>query len=260
MIVLICGVLAAFAFMLLFKLLWGKVQPKSSTNVVLIASAVLIGSLLMLAASGRLHWLAAVGTAVLPYLRRGLGLLRFAPFAANMFRMFGRGSPFTSAYSGFSSEPSSSTGSNSSTSSETETDELRMKLDHTSGQMSGIVLVGKFANQSLESLSESEILELYHSVSEDSQRLLSAYIQRYHPNLSGQDDSGGEETSANTDSDTVTPDRARRILGVDENATKAEIIEAHRRLMQKNHPDRGGSEYIAAEINLAKQVLLDLLP
>ena len=257
MVVVICGVLAAFAFMLLFKLLWSKAQPKMSTNVVLIASAVLIGSLLMLAASGRVHWLAAAGTAVLPYLRRGLSLLRFAPFATRLFQMFGPGAPFTNAFSGFNSDHQHSANASSS---ETETDELTMKLDHATGQMSGTVLVGKWANRSLDSLSEQEILELYHSVGEDSQRLLGAYIQRYHPNLSGQSDSRSDEPPRKADSDTITPDRARRILGVEESASKEEIIEAHRRLMQKNHPDRGGSEYIAAEINLAKEVLLDLLP
>lgn len=49
---------------------------------------------------------------------------------------------------------------------------------------------------------------------------------------------------------------ALQVLGLQENASTEEIIEAHRRLMQKIHPDRGGSDYLAARINQAKNVLL----
>jgi MFS family permease len=50
---------------------------------------------------------------------------------------------------------------------------------------------------------------------------------------------------------------ALEILGLDEGATREDIIEAHRRLIQKLHPDRGGNDYLASQINLAKSVLLD---
>ena len=254
MVIIICGVLAAFAFLLLMKVLWTKAKPKLSTNVIVITSLVFLGSLGLLAASGRMHWVAATGTAVLPFLRRAFTLFRFGSFATRMWQQFGSTSPFSQAFGEYN-EADSNQAPNVS---ETATDEIRMTLEHTTGKMTGNVLVGKFAKRSLESLDESEIVELYNSVSDESKRLLTAYIQRYHPNLGEQN---SEENAAGNEgsSDTITPERARKILGVTESATRDEIVEAHRRLMQKNHPDRGGSEYIASEINQAKRVLLNLL-
>lgn len=254
MVIIICGVLAAFAFLLLMKVLWTKTKPKLSTNVIVITSLVFLGSLGLLAASGRMHWVAATGTAVLPFLRRAFTLIRLAPFATRLWQQFGGPSPFGQSFGGSSNADSTQ----APNVSETATDEIRMTLEHTTGKMTGNVLIGKFANRSLESLDEEEIVDLYNSVSDESKRLLTAYIQRYHPNLGAQ--SSEESTSGDEgSSDTITPERARKILGVTESATRDEIVEAHRRLMQKNHPDRGGSEYIASEINQAKRVLLDLL-
>jgi len=49
---------------------------------------------------------------------------------------------------------------------------------------------------------------------------------------------------------------ALRILGVDDNASPAEIQESYHRLMKMLHPDNGGSEYFAARLNHARDVLL----
>ncbi|WP_394753853.1 DnaJ domain-containing protein [Crenothrix sp.] len=54
----------------------------------------------------------------------------------------------------------------------------------------------------------------------------------------------------------MSAEEAYQVLGLTKEATQQDIIGAHRKLMQKIHPDRGGSDYLAAQINLAKKVLI----
>lgn len=54
--------------------------------------------------------------------------------------------------------------------------------------------------------------------------------------------------------------RARKLLGVDAEASHAEIIEAHRRLVAIVHPDRGGTSELMHEANAARDLLIEDLP
>jgi hypothetical protein len=144
-------------------------------------------------------------------------------------------------------------------SSEVETDYVRMRLDHDTGTMSGTVRRGAFHGRRLDELDRAELLSLWRECrAEDEQgaSLLEAYLDRLMPDWrqkAGQrDDTGSSARSA----DAMTREEAYEVLGLSPGAGEAEIREAHRRLMMKLHPDLGGSTYLAAKLNRAREVLL----
>ncbi len=58
-------------------------------------------------------------------------------------------------------------------------------------------------------------------------------------------------------SSTMTREQAAAILGITPDATTEEIKAAYHRLMRSCHPDAGGNDYLAAQLNQAKEVLLN---
>jgi len=146
--------------------------------------------------------------------------------------------------------------------SEVETKLLRMKLDHDTGAMSGQVRSGPYAGRQIEDLDQSELIILWRQcVAEDepSARLLETYLDRLRPDwrqsASGGTGSGSGGT-AGAASDVMTREQAYAILDLEPGASDEQIKEAHRRLMMKLHPDHGGSTFLAAQINRAKEFLL----
>lgn len=137
------------------------------------------------------------------------------------------------------------------------TEFLAMELDHDTGNMDGMVLKGMYAQRKLSSLYIGELLAVLSECGNDadSSQVLQAYMDRNHP--AWRDQSGREGSSnAVVDESAMTRPLALEILGLSESAGKSEIVKAHRHLMQKMHPDRGGSDYLAKKINNAKDYLL----
>ena len=62
--------------------------------------------------------------------------------------------------------------------------------------------------------------------------------------------------ASNSQNSNMTIEEACKVLGIEKDATEEEIIEAHRKLIQKIHPDRGGNDYLATKINQAKEFML----
>ena len=137
---------------------------------------------------------------------------------------------------------------------------LQMTLDHDSGAMTGEVLEGRFAGRSLDSLSLEEQIELWRTcrqADEQSCAVLEAYLDRVHGDAWREAcEAGAADGRAAADAGAMSRDEAYEILGLEEGASEEAIREAHRRLLQKIHPDHGGSNYLAAKINQAKDLLL----
>ncbi|MEQ8652559.1 MAG: DnaJ domain-containing protein [Kiloniellales bacterium] len=131
-----------------------------------------------------------------------------------------------------------------------------MKLDHESGHVDGEILKGDYAGRQLSELSLAELQALRGDVSGDPQSLalIEAYLDRRDPDWRGA--AGGGEARAAASTGSMTLEEAYEVLGLEPDAGAEEIRSAHRRLMQKLHPDAGGSDWLAAKLNAAKDLLL----
>jgi hypothetical protein len=147
--------------------------------------------------------------------------------------------------------------------SDVETAWLRMRLDHDTGILHGTVLQGRFAGRFLGEMSIPELAELLARLrvnDPDSAAVLEAYLDRVRPEWRASD-AGPEEEMREAPPSTATAgamtrEEAYRILGLPRGADEKAIRDAHRKLMLKLHPDQGGSTYLAAKINQAKDLLI----
>lgn len=222
----------------------GTSAPSSSTGQGAggtLSWALVIGltlALVALAASGRVHWLAPILGGLAPIAVRMLPRL-FQRFRAGQFGADTSAGPRTS---------------------EVRSAWLRMTLDHDSGHMEGEVLLGEHAGKFLSELDFDTLMAIRQEIEDgDSLRLLDGWLDRHHPHWRNGDEGGarrGADDEFDIDSGAMTRAEALRILGLGEEADDDEIRATYKQLMQKLHPDLGGSDYLASVINRAKEVLL----
>ncbi len=202
-----------------------------------LALTVAVAAVIFLTVTGRMHWIGAALTGLLVALRQLLPtLLRLFPVLAAS-RLFGRQAP------------------RQGQTSTVETEILRMQLDHDTGDLQGEVLKGKYEGWRLMDMDRQQLEELLaycRSEDADSVQLLDSYLQR---RFAGEAPFGRQEASPG-DGGAMSRKEALAVLGLQEGASTEEIVAAHRKLMQKLHPDRGGNDYLAAKINQAKDLLL----
>ncbi len=214
------------------------------------------GLLIVLALAGRLHWLFALLGGALPLLGRARSYLNTL---SSVRRLLQRAPP---------PPPDDTTAPASSpTVSHIETKVLHLELNKQTGVITGRVLSGGYAGRKLQSMQFPEIIALLREcrsiMDVESVRLLEIYLRRHHQQqweAHNQHQSQGQANTGRTPpghtGETMTVEEACALLGVKPTVSKTEITAAHKRLIQKLHPDRGGTDYLAAKINMAKEILL----
>ena len=224
-----------FGLLVLVLALWvlgviSRVDPKIAARVLKAAGGILtIGLAAFLGLRGEIFVAVPLGLF-------GLGLLGWIPFGMSSFtqrtrKSAGQASRVRSAF-------------------------LEMELDHDSGAMRGRIIAGRHQGAALEALDVKTLAGLLDEFDEESRALLVAYLDRRDPSWSEYAQGHAAAGRAAGSSGKMTEQEAYQILGVEPGAGADAITRAHRTLMKKLHPDQGGSTYLAARVNEAKEILL----
>lgn len=233
-IILLIAIIAV-AYMLLRR---AQAMPphKRRTEYIKLGMGIALIATIFLAATGRMNWIGAAFAGLLVAARQGLPLLlRLFPMLASL-----------------RNKSTPAAGQNSTV----ETSLLRMEMDHDSGALQGEILQGTFSGWLLKDMDRQQLEEFFTYCSTedtDSLQLLDSYLKQRFP---GEAFSEEQQQSTAAKSSVMGRSEALAVLGLKEDATKEDIITAHRKLIQKLHPDRGGNDYLAAQINQAKDQLL----
>lgn len=224
-----------FAILILIAGLWvlgviSKIDPKIGARILKAG-----GGLISIGLAAYLGLRGQMGLAI-PLGAFGLGLLGWLPFGP----------------AGFSDRTTKSSGRMS----RVRTPYVEMTLDHDTGAMSGSVLAGRFAGRPLDDLDTEALLALLREADDETRALLMPYLDRRDPGWRehAQGDAAAGRAAPGTGK--MSDEEAYQVLGLEAGASERDVTRAHRALMKKFHPDQGGSTYLAARINEAKETLL----
>lgn len=230
----------AVAVILLYSLL----QMFRAANPVVLARTIKIGGGVLALAVAAFTGAKGELAVAIPLGLFGAGLLGWSPFGASGFGNIG---------GLFGSGTKRSQGQTSRVRSHF----LDMTLDHDSGELTGRIVAGPHAGRSLDEFDLAGLAGMMTGFDAESVALLESYLDRRFPawRQDAQGDAAGGKRRA-ASGGKMTSEEAYQILGLQPGATSEEIGRAHRALMKKLHPDQGGSTYLAARVNEAKDTLL----
>jgi len=234
---LIAGVVAVI-------LLYSLLQMFRAANPVVLARAIKIGGGVVALAVAAFTGIKGELAVAIPLGIFGAGLLGWSPFGTSGFSsiggIFGGGAKRSAGQS-----------------SRVRSQFLDMNLDHDSGELTGQIVAGPDAGRSLGEFDLPQLMAMMGGFDAESVSLLESYLDRRFP--AWRQDAQGNAArgeSRTTSSGKMTDEEAYQILGLQPGASRDEIGRAHRGLMKKLHPDQGGSTYLAARVNEAKDTLL----
>ena len=220
--------------LVLILLIWGlhgfaKADPRRLVPIVRTSGGIgALAGAAFLAARGQIGLALPLGVA-------GLSLLGWLPGAARLGRRTQRTSGQVSRV---------------------RTQFVEMELDHDTGAMRGRVVAGRHEGVPLEALDIATLAAFAAEIDDESRALLAAYLDRREPGWREHAQADAATGPGPARSSKMTEQEAYEILGLQPGASVQEIGRAHRALMKKLHPDQGGSTYLAARVNEAKDVLL----
>ncbi len=241
---IVLGIALLVAFLLAVKWLTNA-DPARIVALLRRTGAVLAGFLaLFLAFTGKLALAVPVGALALMF----MGLPIRWPFGGLGLSGFGPARP----------TPGSA--------SEMRTGYLVMTLDHDSGVLEGTVLQGRFRDRRLSELTLDQLIDLLGECSaadREAAVLLETFLDRTGAadwREKAEERFGrsreGEAGAGSWEQGPLGEDEAFKILGLEPGVSAEDIKTAHKHLMKVMHPDHGGSGYMAAKINQAKDILL----
>lgn len=224
-----------FGVVVLVLVLWAlnvisKVDPKIAARVTKVGGGLIaLGLAVFLGLRGELPIAVPLGIF-------GLGLLGWVPFGP----------------AGFTARTQKS----SAQTSRVRSAYFEMELDHDTGAMRGRIVAGRHQGADLDRLDVKALIAMLGEIDDESRALLVAYLDRRDPSWSEDAQADAAAGRRASSSGKMSEEEAYQILGLQPGASADDISRTHRTLMKKLHPDQGGSTYLAARINEAKEILL----